>query len=86
MPSLSGNTQVNHWEIILQDRTHVLPTNGTAKFFSPLSVDDFIKKSSIIGYSEEALRDIHKDIEAFAEAEQLTAHANSIKVRFEGEE
>ena len=65
---------------------HVLPTNGTAKFFSPLSVDDFIKKSSIIGYSEEALRDIHKDIEAFAEAEQLTAHANSFKVRFEGEE
>ena len=65
---------------------HVLPTNGTAKFFSPLSVDDFIKKSSIIGYSEEALRGIHKDIEAFAEAEQLTAHANSIKVRFEGEE
>ena len=65
---------------------HVLPTNGTAKFFSPLSVDDFIKKSSIIGYSEEALCDIHKDIEAFAEAEQLTAHANSIKVRFEGEE
>ena len=65
---------------------HVLPTNGTAKFFSPLSVDDFIKKSSIIGYSEEALRDIHKDIEAFAEAEQLTAHANSIKVRVEGEE
>ena len=49
------------------------------QFFSPLSVDDFIKKSSIIGYSEEALRDIHKDIEAFAEAEQLTAHANSIK-------
>ena len=65
---------------------HVLPTNGTAKFFSPLSVVDFIKKSSIIGYSEEALRDIHIDIEAFAEAEQLTAHANSIKVRFEGEE
>ena len=65
---------------------HVLPTNGTAKFFSPLSVDDFIKKSSIIGYSEEALCGIHKDIEAFAEAEQLTAHANSIKVRFEGEE
>lgn len=65
---------------------HVLPTNGTAKFFSPLSVDDFIKKSSIIGYSEEALRNIHKDIEAFAEAEQLTAHANSIKVRFEGKE
>ncbi|BDF33879.1 histidinol dehydrogenase [Lachnospiraceae bacterium] len=62
---------------------HVLPTNGTAKFFSPLSVDDFIKKSSIIGYSREALEEIHTDIEAFAEAEQLTAHANSIKVRFE---
>lgn len=62
---------------------HVLPTNGTAKFFSPLSVDDFIKKSSIIGYSREALEKIHLDIEAFAEAEQLTAHANSIKVRFE---
>lgn len=62
---------------------HVLPTNGTAKFFSPLSVDDFIKKSSIIAYSEEALRAVHEDIEAFATAEQLTAHANSIKVRFE---
>lgn len=62
---------------------HVLPTNGTAKFFSPLSVDDFIKKSSIIGYSREALERVHKDIEAFAEAEYLTAHANSIKVRFE---
>lgn len=62
---------------------HVLPTNGTAKFFSPLSVDDFIKKSSIIAYSREALEDIHEDIEQFAEAEQLTAHANSIKVRFE---
>lgn len=62
---------------------HVLPTNGTAKFFSPLSVDDFIKKSSIIAYSEEALAKVHKDIEKFAEAEQLTAHANSIKVRFE---
>lgn len=61
---------------------HVLPTNGTAKFFSPLSVDDFIKKSSIIGYSREALERVHKDIEAFAEAEHLTAHANSIKVRF----
>ena len=65
---------------------HVLPTNGTARFFSPLSVDDFIKKSSIIGYSREALADIHKDIEAFAQAEHLTAHANSIKVRFEEEE
>ena len=62
---------------------HVLPTNGTAKFFSPLSVDDFIKKSSIIAYSREALEEIHVDIERFAEAEQLTAHANSIKVRFE---
>lgn len=62
---------------------HVLPTNGTAKFFSPLSVDDFIKKSSIIYYSREALEPIHKDVIAFAEAEQLTAHANSIRVRFE---
>ena len=62
---------------------HVLPTNGTAKFFSPLSVDDFIKKSSIISYSRNALEEIHADIEKFAEAEQLTAHANSIKVRFE---
>ena len=61
---------------------HVLPTNGTAKFFSPLSVDDFIKKSSVIYYSEEALRSIHEDIEAFAKAEKLTAHANSIAVRF----
>lgn len=62
---------------------HILPTNGTAKFFSPLSVDDFIKKSSIISYSKEALQAVHKDIEQFAEAEQLTAHANSIRVRFE---
>lgn len=62
---------------------HVLPTNGTAKFFSPLSVDDFIKKSSIISYSKEALEEIHRDIEDFAASEQLTAHANSIKVRFE---
>lgn len=62
---------------------HVLPTNGTAKFFSPLSVDDFIKKSSIISYSREALEPIHEDIIAFAESEQLTAHANSIRVRFE---
>ena len=62
---------------------HVLPTNGTAKFFSPLGVDDFIKKSSIISYSKEALEPIHKDIIAFAKAEQLTAHANSIAVRFE---
>lgn len=62
---------------------HVLPTNGTAKFFSALSVDDFIKKSSIISYSREALEAIHNDIENFAAAEHLTAHANSIKVRFE---
>ena len=64
---------------------HVLPTNGTAKFFSALSVDDFIKKSSIIYYSREALQRVHKDIEYFAKAEQLTAHANSIAVRFEDE-
>lgn len=64
---------------------HVLPTNGTAKFFSPLSVDDFIKKSSIVYYSREALAPIHEDIIAFARAEQLTAHANSIQVRFEQE-
>ena len=63
---------------------HVLPTNGTAKFFSPLSVDDFIKKSSIISYSREALEKIHTDIERFAEAEHLTAHANSVRVRFDG--
>jgi histidinol dehydrogenase len=62
---------------------HVLPTNGTAKFFSPLGVDDFIKKSSIISYSREALEPIHEDIIKFACAERLTAHANSIKVRFE---
>lgn len=65
---------------------HVLPTNGTAKFFSALSVDDFVKKSSIIYYSKEALKEVHKDIEAFAEAEHLTAHANSVKIRFEGQE
>ncbi len=63
--------------------SHVLPTNGTAKFFSPLSVDDFVKKSSIVSYSREALERIHTDIEAFARAEELTAHENSIKVRFE---
>lgn len=65
---------------------HVLPTNGTAKFFSPLSVDDFVKKSSIIYYSREALKEIHRDIIRFAESEQLTAHANSIAVRFEKED
>lgn len=65
---------------------HILPTNGTAKFFSPVNVDDFIKKTSIISYSREALQKVHKDIELFAESEGLTAHANSIKVRFENEE
>lgn len=65
---------------------HILPTNGTAKFFSPLSVDDFMKKSSIVYYSREALSEIQKDIRQFAESEQLTAHANSIAVRFEEEE
>ena len=65
---------------------HVLPTNGTAKFFSLLSVDDFIKKSSIIAYSREALQAVHEDIETFAKAEGLTAHANSIHVRFEEQE
>lgn len=62
---------------------HVLPTSGTAKFFSALSVDDFIKKSSIISYSREALEKVHRDIEQFAECEKLTAHANSVRVRFE---
>lgn len=62
---------------------HILPTNGTAKFFSPVNVDDFIKKTSIISYSRDALAKVHKDIETFAESEGLTAHANSIKVRFE---
>jgi histidinol dehydrogenase len=62
---------------------HVLPTNGTARFFSPLSVDDFIKKSSIIYYSREALEPVYKDIVDFAESEKLTAHANSIRIRFE---
>ncbi|MDE5679552.1 MAG: histidinol dehydrogenase, partial [Lachnospiraceae bacterium] len=65
---------------------HILPTNGTAKFFSPLNFDDFMKKTSIISYSKEALLKAHKDIEAFAESEGLTAHANSIKVRFERNE
>lgn len=62
---------------------HILPTNGTAKFFSPVNVDDFIKKTSIISYSKEALEKVHHQIERFAESEGLTAHANSIKVRFE---
>ena len=64
---------------------HILPTNGTAKFFSPLNVDDFLKKTSIISYSREALEKVHKDIETFAESEGLTAHANSIRVRFENQ-
>lgn len=64
---------------------HVLPTNGTAKFFSPLNVDDYVKKSSIISYSYEALAAVHKDIELFAKKEGLTAHANSVAVRFENE-
>ena len=64
---------------------HILPTNGTAKFFSPLNVDDFMKKTSIISYSRQALEKVHGDIETFAESEGLTAHANSIRVRF-GEE
>lgn len=62
---------------------HVLPTNGTAKFFSPLNVDDYVKKSSIISYSREALEKVHEDIELFAQKEGLTAHANSIHVRFD---
>ena len=62
---------------------HILPTNGTARFFSPLNVDDFLKKTSVISYSQDALLKVHKDIELFAEKEGLTAHANSIKVRFE---
>ena len=61
---------------------HILPTNGTARFFSPLNVDDFMKKTSLISYSREALEQAHKDIELFAEKEGLTAHANSIRVRF----
>lgn len=65
---------------------HILPTNGTAKFFSPLNVDDFMKKTSIISYSKEALEKAHKDIELFAEKEGLTAHANSVRVRFEENE
>lgn len=62
---------------------HILPTNRTARFFSPLSVDDFVKKTSIISYSKQALFNVHKDIELFATREGLTAHANSIAVRFE---
>lgn len=71
------------WAIIFAGPNHVLPTNGTARFFSPLGVDDFIKRSSIVYYSKEALEAVHEDIIRFAKAEQLTAHANSIAVRFE---
>ena len=62
---------------------HILPTNGTARFFSPLNVDDFMKKTSIISYSREALEKVHREIALFADSEGLTAHAGSIKVRFE---
>jgi histidinol dehydrogenase len=62
---------------------HIIPTNGTARFFSPLSVDDFIKRTNIIAYTEEALRSVHKDIELFANKEGLSAHAAAIKARFE---
>jgi histidinol dehydrogenase len=62
---------------------HVLPTNGTSRFFSPLNLDDFIKKSSVISYTKDALEPVHEDIIKFAKAEGLTAHANSIAVRFE---
>ena len=65
---------------------HILPTNGTAKFFSPVNVDDFVKKSSIISYSREALEKVHRDIELFAVSEGLTAHANSVRVRFQNME
>ena len=65
---------------------HVLPTNGTSKFFSVLSVDDFIKKTSIISYSRDALKEVYKDVMQFAECEKLTAHANSVGVRFEDED
>ena len=77
---------MSRWVIILTGPNHILPTNGTAKFFSPLSVDDFCEEIQYHLYSREALQPIHKDIEQFAKCEQLTAHANSIAVRFEGEE
>ena len=65
--------------------SHVLPTSGTARFFSPVNLDDFIKKTSIINYSREALKEVHNDIELFARFEGLTAHENSVKIRFEEE-
>lgn len=61
---------------------HILPTNGTARFFSPLNVDDFMKKTSIISYSRNALEKVHEQVEMFADREGLTAHANSVRVRF----
>jgi histidinol dehydrogenase len=64
---------------------HVLPTGGTARFFSPLSVDDFVKKSSVIYYSKEMLRDVYQDIALFAKSEGLDAHAKSALIRFEEE-
>lgn len=82
--SLSESTVLNHLEIILQDQTMFF-LQMELQFFSPLNVDDFVKKSSIIYYSKDALKAIHKDIETFAQAEGLTAHANSIAVRFEEE-
>ena len=79
------NIQVSHLVTISQDQIIFLPTNGTAKFFSPLGVDDFIKKSSIISYSRNALEKDCDDIIKFAKSEGLTAHANSIAVRFNKE-
>ena len=73
----------DHVGAYFEGPNHILPTNGTARFFSPLNVDDFLKKTSIISYSREALSKVHKQIEMFAEKEGLTAHANSIRVRFE---
>ena len=83
-PILSTNSTLT-FTLSLSNSFTVLPTNGTAKFFSPLNVDDYMKKSSIISYSRDALQKVHKDIELFAEKEGLTAHANSIRVRFENE-
>ena len=81
--SSSVNIHPNHWVIILPDRTMYFQQTEQRSSSPPLSVDDFIKKSSIIYYSREALEEVHEDIESFAKSEQLTAHANSIAVRFE---
>ena len=88
MPERSslGSIPPSLWGTNFAGPNHVLPTNGTARFFSPLNVDDFLKKTSIISYSRPALEKIHQDIECFAENEGLTAHANSIRVRFEKED